>query len=78
MPELLPFLKKDDIDEMTAAPAHRISADCRDRELVLTGVLKGAFIFMSDLARHLTIPVTVDFISVSATVRERPHQEISV
>ncbi|OQX22861.1 MAG: hypothetical protein BWK80_29050 [Desulfobacteraceae bacterium IS3] len=66
MPELLSFLKKDDIDKMVAAVAHRISADYRDRELVLIGVLKGAFIFLSDLARHLTIPVTIDFICVSS------------
>jgi len=66
MPELLSFLKKDDIDKMVAAVAHRISADYRDRELVLIGVLKGAFIFLSDLARHLTIPVTIDFIRFSS------------
>lgn len=65
MPELVSFLKKDDIDKMVAAVAHRISADDRDRELVLIGVLKGAFIFLSDLVRHLTVPVQIDFICVS-------------
>lgn len=34
--------------------------------LLLVGVLKGAFIFLSDLARSLTIPVQIDFISVSS------------
>ncbi len=35
-------------------------------DLVLVGVLKGAFIFMADLARRLTIPRTVEFIAVSS------------
>lgn len=34
--------------------------------LLLVGVLKGAFVFMSDLARALTLPVQVEFISVSS------------
>lgn len=34
--------------------------------LLLIGVLKGAFIFLSDLARALTIPAQIDFISVSS------------
>ena len=39
-------------------------ADCG--ELVLVGVLKGSFIFLADLARRLTIPHRVEFISVSS------------
>jgi hypoxanthine phosphoribosyltransferase len=35
-------------------------------ELVLLGVLKGAFIFLADLARRLTIPRTVEFIALSS------------
>ncbi len=47
--------------------ATQISADYADvDELVLVGVLKGAFIFMADLARCLTIPHSVDFIALSS------------
>ena len=35
-------------------------------ELVLVGVLKGAFIFLADLARRLTIPRAVEFIALSS------------
>ncbi len=35
-------------------------------DLVLVGVLKGAFIFMADLARKLTIPRTVEFLALSS------------
>ena len=46
--------------------AHRISTDYADREPVLVGVLKGAFIVMSDLSRALHRPVTVEFMAVSS------------
>ncbi|MGD2030628.1 MAG: hypoxanthine phosphoribosyltransferase [Desulfobacterales bacterium] len=64
MPELIPVLNKNDIDNMVARVARRISTDYEDRELILIGILKGAFIFLSDLVRHLTIPVKLDFIRV--------------
>ncbi|MER2598077.1 MAG: hypoxanthine phosphoribosyltransferase [Caldilineales bacterium] len=35
-------------------------------DLLLVGVLKGAFIFMADLARELTVPHSVDFMAVSS------------
>lgn len=44
-----------------------ISAEYADSgEIVLVGVLKGAFVFMADLARLLTIPHIVEFIAVSS------------
>lgn len=66
MPEFIPFLKKNDIDKMVIAVAEKISADYQDSEPVLIGVLKGAFMFMSDLVRHLTIPVQVDFLRAAS------------
>jgi hypoxanthine phosphoribosyltransferase len=50
------------VDEL----AGRISADCRGQgEILLVGVLRGAFIFLADLARRLTVPCRVDFIALS-------------
>jgi hypoxanthine phosphoribosyltransferase len=47
--------------------ARQISQDYADVErLYLVGVLKGAFIFMADLVRELTIPHVVDFMAVSS------------
>jgi hypoxanthine phosphoribosyltransferase len=46
--------------------ADQISADYADRELVLVGVLKGAAILMSDLARALSRPVTMEYMAVSS------------
>lgn len=46
--------------------AAQISRDYAGQELVLIGVLKGAFIFLADLSRQLTIPRVVEFIAVSS------------
>jgi hypoxanthine phosphoribosyltransferase len=61
MPDLSPLLTAQDIEYKVAALAERISKDYRDRDLVMVGVLKGVFIFLADLVRKLTIPVTIDF-----------------
>ena len=44
----------------------QITADYEGRPPLLVGVLKGAFIFMSDLARHIALPVEFDFMAVSS------------
>ncbi|MDF1614252.1 hypoxanthine phosphoribosyltransferase [Desulfurivibrio dismutans] len=44
----------------------QISADYHGRELLVVGVLNGAFIFTADLVRALAIPVTVDFIRAAS------------
>ena len=46
--------------------ARKISRDYRGKKLVLIGILKGAFIFMSDLLREISIPAELDFIQVSS------------
>jgi hypoxanthine phosphoribosyltransferase len=44
----------------------QISADYAGKEVVLVGVLKGAYAFYADLARAIRIPVRVDFIVVAS------------
>jgi hypoxanthine phosphoribosyltransferase len=46
--------------------ASQLSLDYAGKELVLVGVLKGAFIFLSDLAKHINIPVMIDFAVISS------------
>jgi len=52
---------KEAIDRRVRELAEKISQDYEGRELIMIGVLKGAFIFMSDLIRNISIPCTVDF-----------------
>lgn len=54
------------IQATIAGLARRIDADYGDRELLLVGVLKGAVMFMSDLARALERPATLEFMAVSS------------
>lgn len=64
-PETL--ISEQDIDARVAELAAQISSDYADKgELVLIGVLKGAFIFLADLSRLLTIPRHIEFIAVSS------------
>lgn len=52
----------DKVEELAA----RISRDYAGKELVVICVLKGAFTFTADLMRHLTIPVTVEFVQAAS------------
>ena len=50
--------------------------DYGDDGLVLVGVLKGAFVFLADLARRLTVPHHVDFIALSSYNRGATSGEV--
>ncbi len=50
------------IEEMAA----QIRADYAGREIRMVGVLKGAFMVISDLARALSVPLSIDFMSVAS------------
>ncbi|MCH8060599.1 MAG: hypoxanthine phosphoribosyltransferase [Proteobacteria bacterium] len=55
------------IDARVRELAREISDDYSNGDgIVLIGVLKGAFIFLADLSRRLTIPRTIEFIAVSS------------
>jgi hypoxanthine phosphoribosyltransferase len=43
-----------------------ISEDYKGEDLFIIGVLKGANVFLSDLIRKITVPVTIDFMAVSS------------
>eukprot|EP00656_Telonema_subtile_P029858 TRINITY_DN32920_c0_g2_i2.p1 TRINITY_DN32920_c0_g2~~TRINITY_DN32920_c0_g2_i2.p1 ORF type:complete len:187 (+),score=51.30 TRINITY_DN32920_c0_g2_i2:88-648(+) len=46
--------------------AAEISRDHEGQEVIVVGLLKGAFLVLADVARHLTVPNMVDFIAVSS------------
>jgi hypoxanthine phosphoribosyltransferase len=56
----------DEIQEKIAGLAKQVTEDYRDRDLLLVGVLKGAFVFMADLAREIRLPIEFDFMAVSS------------
>jgi hypoxanthine phosphoribosyltransferase len=60
------LITEDQIRDKIAQVAKEIDNDFADREPVLVGVLKGAAMFMSDLARALQRPSTMEFMAVSS------------
>jgi hypoxanthine phosphoribosyltransferase len=64
--ELKLLFPQKEIAETVARLAREISADYTDKRLVLVGVLKGAFVFLADLARQLTIPAAIEFVRIAS------------
>lgn len=56
----------EELQARIAELGQRISVDYAGRPPLLVGVLKGAFMFMSDLSRAISLPVEVDFMAVSS------------
>jgi hypoxanthine phosphoribosyltransferase len=68
--------REDDIDRIVIGEqelqdklqelGEQITRDYAGRELLLIGVLKGAFVLMADLSRHIRLPLEVDFMAVAS------------
>ncbi len=59
-------LSKQEINQRIQELGHTISEEYQGKELVVIGVLKGAFVFMADLIRAIDLPLCADFIQVSS------------
>lgn len=60
------LIPKEEIREIVKNLAGRISKDYEGKELILVCILKGAFMFLSDLIRYLRIPVKIDFVRLAS------------
>ncbi len=60
------LIAKADIDKRVRELADMISRDYEGKDLVIIGILKGAFVFMADLIRQLRIPCQVDFVRLAS------------
>jgi hypoxanthine phosphoribosyltransferase len=60
------IVSETDLVSRIAELGETISSDYSGRPPLLVGVLKGAFMFMSDLSRAIDLPVDVDFMAVSS------------
>jgi len=60
------IVKSDDLQRRIGELGEEITGDYQGRAPLLVGVLKGAFMFMSDLARAIDLPVEFDFMAVSS------------
>ena len=60
------LISEAEIEAEVARVGRQISEDFRDKNPIFVGVLKGCFIFMADLMRHVDIKCTMDFMAVSS------------
>jgi hypoxanthine phosphoribosyltransferase len=60
------LISEREIQDMVRALGERITEDYRGRQLLLVGVLKGAFVLMADLSRSIRLPLMFDFMDVSS------------
>lgn len=65
--ELDTLISEEKLQTRIAEMAKEINETFKDTEqLVVIGVLKGSFIFMADLVRHLTIPTQIEFVRLAS------------
>jgi len=60
------YLTQEEIQQRLKVLGNQISMDYKDKKPIFIGVLNGAFIFLSDLMRHVSIPCEVDFLKLSS------------
>jgi hypoxanthine phosphoribosyltransferase len=60
------LISAQEIDEKLAEMGAAITADYQGKDLLLVGILKGAFVVMADLARYIDLPVEFDFMAISS------------
>ena len=65
-PQLKILISRDEIANAVDRLASEIKRDYQGKQPLLIGVLKGSFVFMSDLIRQLDFPLELDFISLSS------------
>lgn len=78
MPPPKIILSADEIGAGVQRLAHQIANDYRGKNPILLGVLKGCFVFMADLVRHLDLPVEVEFVTLSSYGRGRTETSANI
>ena len=81
-------IRKQDIEQILISPTEletrvlamgrKISRDYRGQSVVLVGMLKGITFFLADLARRITIPLAVDYMSLARYAGAHPGDRVKV
>ena len=64
--ELKEVISAEEIASRVQDLGRQITSDYEGKELVVIGILKGAFIFMADLVRHIDLPLAIDFVRLQS------------
>ena len=60
------LISQEEIENKVIELAKKIEKDYEKQEVLIVGVLKGAFVFVSDLVRNINLDLSLDFIAVSS------------
>ena len=63
---VISLISEEEIREKVRELGSTISSDYNGKTVHVVGILKGAWMFMADLVRQLTVPVSTDFISIAS------------
>jgi len=72
------LISQEEIKNKISEIAEIINSKYKDQELVVIGILKGAFIVVSDLAKQLQIDVTFDFMSIKSYYGSESTRQIKI
>ncbi len=73
-----PFLTVEQIQNKNRELADKISDDYKGKDLLAVGILKGAFIFFSDIVRLIKVPLSIDFLIASSYLKSDTSGEIKI
>ncbi|HEB01827.1 MAG TPA: hypoxanthine phosphoribosyltransferase [Nitrospirae bacterium] len=73
-----PLYTVNQIQDRVKEIADQVSRDFIGKELVVISILKGAFMFTSDLVRHIKVPLTMDFIIASSYLKTDSTGDITI
>ncbi len=73
-----PFLTTRQIQTKVKELAQQISKDYAGKKILAVGILKGSFMFFSDIVRSIEVPLTLDFIIASSYVKSETSGEVKI
>lgn len=73
-----PLLTEEQIQNKVKELAYKISSDYANKDLLVIGILKGSFMFFSDLIRHIKTPLKIDFIIASSYIKDSSSGEVKI
>lgn len=73
-----PLLTVEQIQNRVKELAQQISRDYEGKELLTVGILRGAFMFFSDLVKFIQVPMNIDFLIASSYVKTETTGEVKI
>lgn len=73
-----PFLTTEQIQNKVKELADAISSDYAGKQILVIGILKGAFMFLSDIVKLIQVPMDIDFLIASSYIKAQSSGEMHI